>query len=495
MCKETVQGVAHLLDLKTRMARLVASSISEDGFTVVNPSTSGSDDSYDSNAAWENLLGVDINEERVYNFKNMRLLPDTLLRFQQNGFTEWTSAQGGGILETTRTTWERIGIPIGEQEKLEHGLSAYKNGLEHFNAQYGMPGGSLADGLRLRIASEPAPHQASHVGAGLAQTASRQDPEIGAAPALATVGLPHPNAVMDDNNVLTPMVLFASIFAGRRAVRSSSSVSDTTRQQPSAPQREVTTGPIMSVSMVVSLVILVIFIVILLGHSSSSDPLKMPSAYGEKRGWVAFKVFCVMGSLFAAPTWLWFSKDLGILTGTGAGVAFASFVFTTAPMHCVGGDTRVLNSERKEVSIRDMMVGDYVLAWSKRKYVVCRILEKCVNIVPGAEVSEIVFGESKPVVATNNHPFWVDGKKWCSVEPQGPPAPMKTQQLSVGDVCRDVNGKVAQVKAIRSFGSGGKREVFNLVVDGAGSWFANGVLTHSGMQAKVGEENVRWNQK
>mmetsp|Transcript_96683 Transcript_96683/g.207493 ORF Transcript_96683/g.207493 Transcript_96683/m.207493 type:complete len:488 (-) Transcript_96683:468-1931(-) len=483
----------------------VNSSISEDGFEVVNPSTSGSDDSYDSNAAWENLPGVDVNEERVYNFKNMRLLPTTLLHFQENGFTEWTSSKGGGILETTSTTWQRIGIPIGEQEKLEHGLNAYKNGLEHFNDQYGMPGGSLADGLRLRISSQPAPHQAPHFGAGLAQTASRQDPDIGAVPVLEqqfspsgtsppTVGLPHPSVVMDDNNVLSPMVLLASIFAGGRAARSSNSVSDTTRQQPSVPQHEVTTGPIMSVSMVASLVILVIFVVTLLCHSSSSDPLQAPY-YHEKRGWVAFKVFCVVGSLFAAPTWLCFSKDLGILTGTGAGVAYASIIFATAPVHCVGGDTRVLNAERKEVSISDMMVGEYVLAWSKRKYVVCRILEKCVNMVPGAEVSEIVFGESKQVVATNNHPFWVDGKKWCSVEPQGPAAPMKTQQLSVGDVCRDVNGKAVQVKAVRSLGSGGKREVFNLVVDGAGSWFANGVLTHSGMQAKVGKENVRWNQK
>mmetsp|Transcript_101937 Transcript_101937/g.197344 ORF Transcript_101937/g.197344 Transcript_101937/m.197344 type:complete len:139 (+) Transcript_101937:41-457(+) len=110
------------------------SSNSDGAWQVVDPveddsppssmtSSRGTDDS------WK-IPGVEPDEERVYHFKNMHLMPETLMKFHHNGYTAWTSPSGGGIAETTAEIWKHIGVPLGEQEKLQHGIDPPRIGRQ-----------------------------------------------------------------------------------------------------------------------------------------------------------------------------------------------------------------------------------------------------------------------------------------------------------------------------------------------------------------------------
>merc|ERR1712137_1450596 len=84
------------------------------------------------------------------------------------------------------------------------------------------------------------------------------------------------------------------------------------------------------------------------------------------------------------------------------------------------------------------------------------------------------------VIATRNHQFWVDGKQWSSAQGDNS---ARGLQLSVGDNCLNSNG--SRVKILSIVGNGSEEtEVYNLLLEGPGTWFANGLLTHSGMRTR-----------
>lgn len=157
-------------------------------------------------------------------------------------------------------------------------------------------------------------------------------------------------------------------------------------------------------------------------------------------------------------------------------------VAATVVVDCVEGSTRVLTADRKKIRIDELKAGDYVLSFNRGKYIVCRVRE--VTKTTSKDVSTIKFSNATSVTATRNHPFWVQGKKWCAVQADEN-GPMKLQQLQVGDNCINTKGQLVQVTSIKDVALGSSSTTFNLVIEGAGSWFANGILSHSGMRAKV----------
>lgn len=167
--------------------------------------------------------------------------------------------------------------------------------------------------------------------------------------------------------------------------------------------------------------------------------------------------------------------------------------YTATWAHCVDGNTYVLNGERKRVRICELQPGDSVLSWTKRRFVVSRVHAVTRTWVPADYMCRIAFGDSSTIIATRNHPFWIDSKKWCSMKPADTKR-MKAQQLKVGDLGVDITNRRVQVTKIEDVAAVAQSrsyEVFNLLVDGPGSWFANGILSHSGMRLKaIDKENV-----
>jgi len=209
----------------------------------------------------------------------------------------------------------------------------------------------------------------------------------------------------------------------------------------------------------------------------------------------------ILGPLFAMPVCALMIQPLVMLIGAIFGKeahqvstsAVATALTVLVLTECLDGETPVLNQDRVPVRLCEIKQGDFVLGWNKRRSVVSRVLKVTRNQVTADQLCRLVLGESTTIIATKNHPFWVDGKKWCSVVPDEK-ADLKTEVLKVGDYCRDVSGKKLQITAIDNLKSDSDPsalfDVFNLVVDGPGTWFANGVLNHSGMYAKrVCKEN------
>jgi len=171
-----------------------------------------------------------------------------------------------------------------------------------------------------------------------------------------------------------------------------------------------------------------------------------------------------------------------------AGGAVISSAWLVLPAHCVDGGTLVTTIDRKVVPIRTLQKGDSVLAFKRGKFVSARIVEVTSQRVCSEHMCRIVFSSSQVVIATRNHAFWVDGKKWCSVMPE---AGSRAKKLELGDWCVDLCGKKVQVQAIEDVAAAESHEVFNLLLEGSGSWFANGILTHSSMRASAkGRENA-----
>jgi len=156
-----------------------------------------------------------------------------------------------------------------------------------------------------------------------------------------------------------------------------------------------------------------------------------------------------------------------------------------AAVDCVPGDATILVPGKEEVCIRNLKPGDVVISYRKKTRV-CRVLHITQRSVPSTSLSSIKLANGISIVATKNHAFWVDGNKWSAVTPDKQ-SKIKVHHLQRGDLLVDFLGRTSAVCAVDDVPAGGPVEVFNLLVEGHGSFFVNGFLSHSGMKAATTE--------
>jgi len=338
--------------------------------------------------------GINADEERTVFARSMRLAPRTLEMFDRHGYTEWNSPNGGGIVQTLqmgRSLWDRIGVPIGDQERLSIGLQRYLNGT--FWNHYALPGGSLRHGI----------------------------------PVLVQAQAPEPNS--------------------NRA--SADEESELQNGDGALQPRQASSGDAAGA---------IVRTVSILGFGLLAF-LLAPVAV------VAVSAFF---SLFAS----------------------AAPVAAVAVGDCVDGETKITTADRQQVPIRSLKPKDLVLSYYKGKFRVVSVCKVTRNIVSSSNLCRLRFKNAKHIVATRNHPFYSCGKKWCAALPEH----KFVDKLTVGQKLVKTTGEEAEVVAIETFGNG-QHEVFNLVVAGHGTFFANGILCHSGcwVDWNMNKENVRQN--
>jgi len=188
-------------------------------------------------------------------------------------------------------------------------------------------------------------------------------------------------------------------------------------------------------------------------------------------------VFLVLPVLVAAGWQVLFGT-----TTVAAVAAVAAPAVTVAD--CVDGKTKVLTAGRRQVSISSLKQGDHVLSFDQGKYQVRKVLHVWEHEVPVSKMVRIVFHGADDILATENHSFWVRGKDWCSYHP-AQQTTLKTKQLAIGDAVVTANGKVVKVAATERMQPSSvneQRKVFNLILDGPGTFFVNGMLCHSGLK-------------
>lgn len=147
---------------------------------------------------------------------------------------------------------------------------------------------------------------------------------------------------------------------------------------------------------------------------------------------------------------------------------------------CFIAGTRVAMLGHSEKAIQDIVAGDVVLAFDFDQM---RVVESEVLKVDAPfheDLIEVTFENGTVVISTEDHPYYVEGKGWCSLasglshERYG----IAARDLCVGDLCLVIRGieltktRIAGIEPVK-----GRQQTFNLTrLKGANCYFANGVL-------------------
>jgi len=123
--------------------------------------------------------------------------------------------------------------------------------------------------------------------------------------------------------------------------------------------------------------------------------------------------------------------------------------------------------------ISDLQIGDAVRARDGINHVVR---------LPSHITSEPIYGfNGVEAFVTGGHPFWTQ-EGWKAIDPSLTPKEnhgVKTSKLEVGDRLFLDNGDTLIVTSIDTSNELGTQEVFNPVVDGDNTYYANGYLVHN----------------
>lgn len=178
------------------------------------------------------------------------------------------------------------------------------------------------------------------------------------------------------------------------------------------------------------------------------------------------------------------ARSVGLSIGGGVATFAASCVgcdLTTGG--CFDSSAQVMLANRSQKAIDTLQEGVRILSFNRGIFRVKRVL----RIIRGdrlAAMWRIHFrlpDEScGSLVTTPGHPLWVHGKGWCAMPGGGCDLEASSSyEVKVNDILVHHTGAAVQVTAIEICRS--QSAPFNLVVDGPGTFFVNGLLVHSHM--------------
>lgn len=152
---------------------------------------------------------------------------------------------------------------------------------------------------------------------------------------------------------------------------------------------------------------------------------------------------------------------------------------------CFSRGTKVLLSNQETKNIEDIKVHDEILSYNTVKGCIENIIVERTADSIHSLVNRIQFLNGISLVSTTDHPYFIVGKGWCSVNPKctNENYNMKVGELNKGDKCLYNNkGKIeeAQITRIDTFVEDAKMHI----ISGGhnNSFFANGIV--------VSDENI-----
>ncbi len=96
-------------------------------------------------------------------------------------------------------------------------------------------------------------------------------------------------------------------------------------------------------------------------------------------------------------------------------VVISEINFDGLDVHCFGGDTQVLMYGGSTKAIRSVHEGDMVMSYDQRRQQFVSTRVKRVIAVEHDSVCRIDFDEIESLILTADHPLYVSGKGWCSL--------------------------------------------------------------------------------
>jgi len=155
---------------------------------------------------------------------------------------------------------------------------------------------------------------------------------------------------------------------------------------------------------------------------------------------------------------------------------------------CFAAGTEVTMGNRTFKNIENIIVGDSVLTYNFKD----QKLE--VNIVQHIEdpihhrLIKIAFRNGNNIISTEDHPYYVKGKGWCSFNPEQTQKAygIVTQKLEISDFCVSISGnRLKKIKIIEIIQYEESIRTYNLTkISNSSNYFANGVLVHNESEIK-----------
>lgn len=148
---------------------------------------------------------------------------------------------------------------------------------------------------------------------------------------------------------------------------------------------------------------------------------------------------------------------------------------------CLGTGTKVLMADYCFKTIEEIKIGEKVFSYNLSSLK----LEQAVVTLTASSNHDIIncltFSNSSKINCTKDHPIWVDGKGWCSVDVEKALLYYKlnVQKLNIGDRCLCFeNEEFTYVELISIEEFKGNFKMFDISGGENNCFFANNILVH-----------------
>ena len=144
-----------------------------------------------------------------------------------------------------------------------------------------------------------------------------------------------------------------------------------------------------------------------------------------------------------------------------------------------GTEVKLSNGDTK--NIEDIIPGDSIISFNEdsKKKESREVTE--VNSFSSEHIIKITLADGTVISSTDDHPYYVDGYKLASVDPDSTNAdydlPDNVVQLSIGDFVYNFEGDLIEISSIEEIE--GSVNTFIITVDGNHNFYANSILVHN----------------
>lgn len=150
---------------------------------------------------------------------------------------------------------------------------------------------------------------------------------------------------------------------------------------------------------------------------------------------------------------------------------------------CFVEGSQVSMADGRFKKIESVQVGDYVLTYNFENQKLEKNPVLHVDAPFHHKLVKVVFRNGVEIVSTEDHPYYVEGKGWCSFNPQQTQKNynIQTCQLEVSDYCLTLKrNKLKKVKVLQIETIEKNIKTYNLTkIKNSDNYFVNGILVNN----------------
>lgn len=146
---------------------------------------------------------------------------------------------------------------------------------------------------------------------------------------------------------------------------------------------------------------------------------------------------------------------------------------------CFSRGTKVHLSSGKEKNIEEIRIGDEILNFNSQTGSIDKAIVEKIASSYHSVVNKISFGNGSTLVSTTDHPYFVVGKGWASVNPKmtNENYNLNVQELEEGDICLSYKDDRMTEIVIENIDTLNEDQKMYVISGGKNnSFFANGIV-------------------